>query len=145
VAWPEDTDNIAFLAADFDGNGTIDSGKELFGNYTRPGLALTGFTALGHIAFKEDGEPMFGEVNASNKIFAKLLLWNDRNRNGVSEPSELQPASNVLAGVSTGYFDSGKKDPDGNQFRFQGWARFKTNGGTAVRPVYDVQLAVQPE
>jgi hypothetical protein len=142
LGWPEDPDNVAFLAADFNGNGIIDNGKELLGNYTRYGLAATGFTALAQIAFNEDGEPKAGEVNATNKIFAKLLLWNDRNRNGLSEPSELQPASNYLLAVGTGYYNIGKKDTDGNKFRFKGWARFK-NG--VERPIYDVLLAVRPE
>jgi hypothetical protein len=138
LSWPEDTDRIAFLAADFNGNGTIDNGRELFGNFTRG--TFSGFTALADIAFKEDGEPPFGELNKSNKLFAKLLLWNDRNRNGVSEPSELQPASNVLLAVGLGYEQTGKKDPDGNEYRFKGWARYLDR---SERPIYDVFLAKQ--
>jgi len=141
VAWPIDTDRVAFLAIDENGNGMIDNGRELFGNATRPG-SMTGFDALGQIAFVEDGDRMFGELTSQNRVFSKLLLWNDRNRNGVSEPDELRPASDVLYAIGLGYTQTGRKDPDGNEYRFKGFARFKGQNGESVeRPIYDVYLA----
>ncbi len=86
VAWPSNGEAIQFLAFDKDGSGTIDGIDELFGNATRgsDGLgAANGFLALR----KEAGS---WALTRANPLFSKLLLWSDRNANGISEPGELR-------------------------------------------------------
>jgi len=116
VAWPTTTAN-AWLARDVNGNGSIDSGAELFGNATRlqrGGIARQGFEALEEFDVNRDGL-----VDATDPMFASLLLWFDLNRDGVSNPEELIPFSSRFTAISTDARESGKTDRYGNAFRFK--------------------------
>lgn len=146
-AWTMAGEEVAFLAYDADGNGTIDSGKELFGNNTVPGKP-NGFAALQALA----GNPG-GSLRPEHPFFARLLLWTDRNHNGVSEPSELRPASDLLGAIGLGYGLENRRDGNGNLFRYRGWV--STKGPKPLRdmepgerklhqkPAYDLLLCVQ--
>jgi len=154
TAWVTNGQNVAFLALDRDGNGMIDNGSELIGNYTLPGVS-NGFAALALLeAHNRDGV-----IDARDPLFAKLLLWRDANRNGVSEPRELEPAYKVLEAVGLGYYRNERVDQYGNEYRFTGFARRLRPGanGLAKRPagvvveddparefpIYDVFFAVR--
>ena len=138
VSWPEEASQFAFLAIDKNGDGIINSGAELFGDRTVAG-ADDGFSALLAMVREElGGDPPIAEVNESAALFARLLLWTDRNRDGVSQPGELRAAGEVLQAVGLGMTITGRKDPEGNQFRYKGWARYRDG---RVRKVYDVILA----
>jgi hypothetical protein len=80
-----------------------------------------GFEALHALS----GLQQVGTLDASNggELFASLLLWHDRNQNGLSEPGELTPASSVLEAIGLGYETRNRKDGAGNTFRYRGWAR----------------------
>jgi hypothetical protein len=135
IAWTEPGSNVGFLALDRNGNGTIDSGAELFGNSTllRDGTrALNGFEALADLDSNHDSR-----IDASDPAWPHLLLWLDANHDGSSSASELvsMPSSEVSA-ISTDYQRSGKKDRFGNEFRYKG--EFRT--GQAWRKCYDVYL-----
>ena len=98
----------AWLVLDRNGNGRIDSGRELFGvdtlitstqvidgvvTYT-PRHASNGFEALasldtGHGALGSAGYGD-GDFNASDAQFANLQVWRDLNSDGLSQTSELQ-------------------------------------------------------
>ena len=69
------------LALDKNGNGVIDSGKELFG--TQNG-ASDGFSELGK--YDENGD---GKIDKNDAIYYKLRVWQDLNQNGKSEEGEL--------------------------------------------------------
>jgi hypothetical protein len=140
VGWPEDGDAFAFLAYDKNGNGIIDNGSELLGNHFAPD-APSGFEAIQSL-IAAAGEPATGVLFESSPVFQKLLLWNDRNRNGVSEAGELRPATDILHAIGLGYSTTGRNDPDGNAYRFKSFAEFKSNGGYQQKPIYDVNLAV---
>lgn len=75
-----------FLAIDLNGNGIIDDGRELFGDYTMTprGKADNGFTALAQ--YDKTGK---GYIDAGDEIFSKLFVWQDENIDGVCESSEL--------------------------------------------------------
>ena len=115
VSWTELESEVAFLAFDRNANGKIDDGSELFGNNTIPGKG-NGFAALRAMA----GE--VGAVDASNGL-ALLVLWHDRNQDGVSQASELTPATAYLEAIGLGYTADERKDGNGNAFRYRGWAR----------------------
>jgi hypothetical protein len=153
IAWTEANAEVAFLALDRDGDGQITSGKELFGNHTLPGVP-NGFDALLKTAMEGNGGRVRGSIDVDDPLFGKLLLWTDRNHNGLSEPSELRLASEVLSEIGLGYQISPRRDRFGNQFRFQGWARLRTapgrNPATTVaeedkrrRAIWDVFFKVQ--
>ena len=78
---------------DRDANGTIDSGRELFGVDTllsgdpllgNAVYARTGFEALGTLDTNADG--LF---NASDTAFSQVRLWQDLNQDGISQSNEL--------------------------------------------------------
>ncbi|MFE8346222.1 MAG: calcium-binding protein [Xylella fastidiosa subsp. multiplex] len=76
-----------WLVLDGNGNGTIDSGRELFGTDTvkRNGqLATDGFDALRDVDSNQDGK-----IDAADRVFANLRIWRDLNQDGISQANEL--------------------------------------------------------
>jgi hypothetical protein len=118
---------VAFLARDLDGDGRITNGRELFGSFTVPGQK-NGFAALAELQFAESGVRR-GDVTAIDPMFAKLLLWTDRNHDGESEPDELQPFGDQFAAIGLGYFDHKRKDGFGNLFAYEGYVLTRTGPG----------------
>jgi hypothetical protein len=107
------------------GNGTVDSGQELFGNFTpQPvppaGEERNGFLALAEFDKAAKGGDSNGIINNRDAIFSSLALWQDVNHNGVSEAKELQtlPAQG-LAALDLKYKESKKTDGHGNQFKYR--------------------------
>ena len=145
VAWTTTGSDDAFLALDRNGNGLIDDGSELFGNHA-PALAAgpkfttpNGFEALRFIEGPSYGGGHRDEqINARDRVFGRLLLWTDRNHNGVSEPDELEGASGAgVQAIDTHYKTARRRDPHGNEFRQRAKATF-SDGADAF--VYDVWL-----
>lgn len=147
VAWTRAGSDDAFLALDRNGNGVIDNGAELFGNSTpvdtAPGAppAENGFEAL---KFAETnraygpGGVADGRIDGQDDVFGRLLLWTDRNHNGLSEPDELQRLSDSdLLAISTDYRASKRKDRHGNEFRLRGRGWWRDG---VMRPLFDVWL-----
>ncbi|WP_333878551.1 DUF6973 domain-containing protein [Methylobacter sp.] len=79
--------NDGLLVWDRNGNGTIDNGRELFGDSTIKSdgsLATGGFNALADLDSNHDGI-----VNAQDTDFAGLRVWRDLNQDGISQSNEL--------------------------------------------------------
>ena len=77
----------AFLVLDRNGNGLIDSGRELFGDATLKSngqLARDGFDALADLDGNADGQ-----ISTLDSAYARLKLWRDLNQDGVSQANEL--------------------------------------------------------
>jgi hypothetical protein len=81
-----------WLALDINSNGRIDDGKELFGSGTQLKGTLpldiraeNGFEALAQYDDNRDGK-----IDSQDRIFSKLILWEDRNSNGISESNEIK-------------------------------------------------------
>ena len=94
IGWTREGSDDAWLALDRNGNGTIDNGTELFGNYTQTRVgaatASNGFDALRFLHATSFGAASFdNEINASDAAFAQLLLWRDDNHDGISQREEL--------------------------------------------------------
>jgi len=93
----------AFLVLDRNGNGIIDDGTEMFGNYTLPNHD-NGFQALQTMARESYTGPTFpGVVNSDLPLFAQLLLWHDRNQDGISQSPELSRADALFSDIGLGY------------------------------------------
>ncbi|MCW5322943.1 calcium-binding protein [Verminephrobacter aporrectodeae subsp. tuberculatae] len=76
-----------WLVLDRNGNGTIDSGRELFGVDTLKSngqLASNGFDALKDLDANNDGK-----INSADSVFANLRVWRDLNQDGISQTEEL--------------------------------------------------------
>ncbi|WP_142700029.1 EF-hand domain-containing protein [Bdellovibrio sp. ZAP7] len=95
VYWPDAKSPGFFLAMDRDRNGKIDQKDELFGDNNS---AINGFESLKKLDSNHDGF-----IDAKDKDFAKLVLWNDENADGISQPRELTKAGLKLTRISLKY------------------------------------------
>jgi hypothetical protein len=136
IAWPEAGTEVAILALDVDGDGRITSGQEIFGSQTLAG-ARNGCNALTRL-FKSTGAPLSGSIRHGHVFYEQLLLWVDRNHNGVSEPEELRRARDLFTAIGLGYSGVGWRDGHGNRVRYEGWTELRTDGP-------DQQTAIEPE
>jgi hypothetical protein len=84
-----------------------------------------GFAAL----TLDAGGKFVTSVEDGHPLYDRLLLWTDRNHNGVSEPDELQPFKELYSSVSTAYSISQEKDKHGNAFLYVGTATLRTGPG----------------
>jgi hypothetical protein len=124
--WTARDSDDAFLALDRNRNGSIDSGSELFGNFTpvyfrRPlPTGANGFVVLKFFEDPANGATRAdGVITARDPGFRQLLLWRDSNHNGLSEPWELTAAMDAgLASIDAfNYRESRRRDRFGNEFR----------------------------
>ena len=101
TSWIDNND--AFIAIDKNNNGAIDNGSELFGNksisnnayaYTNPN-AKNGFENLKELDSNNDDI-----IDEKDKEFTNLLLWQDKNSNGISETDELIKLSDKVKSIN---------------------------------------------
>jgi hypothetical protein len=103
----------AFLARDLNGNGKIDDGSELFGQATR--LAGGGLPANGFVALKDLDSNGDDKFDAKDAAFKEILLWQDKNQNGISESSELIALAQEVKSIDLMFQATSITDMSGNR------------------------------
>ena len=142
MGWTRANDLVGFLVLDRNHNGVIDSGREMFGNYTPlegDQNPVNGFQAL---AFWDDpnaGGNGDGWIDPNDAVWASLRIWIDANHDGISQATEMIPLPALrITAISTSAYAEGRRDQYGNYFRLRG--QFIINGHP--RWAYDVYFIV---
>ncbi len=99
--WPEAGSKGAFIVIDRDGDGKITKANELFG--AEDGKFKNGFEALREFDSNKDGV-----IDSKDKDFNKLMLWFDKNGDGISQKDELVPLRTRIKSISLKYDASTK-------------------------------------
>lgn len=141
VSWTSIDSDDAWLVMDRNGNGAVDDGSEMFGNFTlQPPLQQgeqqkNGFRALALLDANRDGS-----VDKLDPEFEQLRLWRDIDHDGISLPDELfaLPALGV-EGLSVEYSPSTVVDQHGNRFVYRA-AVDPAPGSTVGMTAWDVWL-----
>jgi len=144
-AWTNPEFHNGWLALDRNHNGVIDDGSELFGSATpQPvppeGKLPNGFNALSIYDEPSNGGNNNGFIDPGDSIYDQLLVWDDDNHDGISQPSELKRLKDVgIYKIDLQYEESKRVDQFVNAFYYQARV-WDENGKRLGNRTYDVYL-----
>lgn len=134
TGWVDKSDGL--LVRDVNGDGKINDGSELFGDNTRLAngeLATSGIEALRDLDDNGDGV-----IDANDKAFAQLKVWQDKNGDGISSDDELMSLAELgIEKIDLNNKETVNKEVDGGIIKEQ--ATFiKTDG--SIHTLADVNF-----
>jgi hypothetical protein len=136
TGWVSAEDGL--LVWDRNENGTIDSGRELFGDQTllqNEQLAANGFAALAEWDGNSDGK-----IDASDSIWGSLKVWQDVDGDGFSSADELLAMSQAgVLSINLGYSAGSGPDANGNSAWLEGtFTRTDSTSGAMTDYLFEV-------
>lgn len=132
--WPEAGAPGFFVAIDRDGSGKIDQKDELFGDNAHE---VNGFEVLKKFDTNKDGV-----IDHKDKDFKKLVLWQDKNGDGISQANELIYLHKKITKISLNY-KKGDVQPIGLYAEAREHAEFWYKEGKKIKKgrIIDIWLA----
>jgi hypothetical protein len=145
-AWTEANSDDAWLVWDRDDDGAINDGSEMFGSATPQPHPPEGALRNGFLALAQYDDDHNDTIDATDAIFSKLRLWQDRDHDGKSQPMELHALPELgVAGIALIYAEDPEVDEYGNSFRYKA-AVYGTPGSPVGMIAWDVWLVgAEPE
>jgi len=144
IAWVGDPQD-AFLFRDLNGNGLVDDGGELFGNYTvllDGSNAAHGFEAIIELDLPGQAGNGDGVIDERDWGYHLLELWVDSNLNGISEAGELvNLTESPVRSISLNYHRNRRQDKFGNLLTY--WSKVRLVHGGKVLPSWAVDVFFQ--
>ena len=134
TGWVDKSDGL--LVRDVNGDGKINDGSELFGDNTHLAngeLATSGIEALRDLDDNGDGV-----IDANDKAFSELKVWQDKNGDGISSDDELMSLAELgIEKIDLNNKETINKEVDGGIIKEQ--ATFiKTDG--SIHTLADVNF-----
>lgn len=135
TGWVAPDDGL--VVRDLNNNGTIDSGRELFGDQTELAngtLATNGFTAIAALDSNADGA-----VTSADAAWGGLRVWKDADGDGHTDEGELLTMEQAgVAGINTAHTNPNQTDLSGNVLAQAGtFVRTDGSTGTAGSFLFD--------
>ncbi|RVU35463.1 hypothetical protein EOE67_13890 [Rheinheimera riviphila] len=136
TGWVKPDDGL--LVVDWNENGVIDSGKELFGDNTIVDVSYNGVERKAKDGFEAlkafdgndaNGQPWKGDgvIDAKDKIFSRLKVWQDLNQDGVTQQGELKTLAEL--GISSINLDNKNKGTTQHGNRVDSVSSFQFSDG----------------
>lgn len=138
IAWPDFSNESYFLAMDVKGDGKIESGRDLFGD-------INGYeNGFANLAFYDDNKD--GVIDETDKVFSKLLLWSDRNHDGISQKSEIKKIKDLgVTSISLTYKKETRYVGDSGKILGPGEFTYKDKKGSILKgSLWDVFVSAIP-
>jgi hypothetical protein len=143
TGWIGGYGGVGLLALDLNGNGSIDSGLELFGEGTRivgsGKKARDGYAALAQYDTNRDGV-----IDAKDPMYRKLVVWFDKNKDGQSDASELVSLASsgvTKIGLKFTKLTDAERFVNGNEIRYAAKFWGPSECGKAGCSSYDVYFS----
>lgn len=141
VGWTAPDYEDAFLWLDLNHNRQVDSGRELFGDFTRLPTgerAENGFEALAVYDLPEHGGNADGIISYGDLAYAHLRLWVDRSHDGIAQKGEVYTlAQRRVTEIHLRHESWGQRDGTGARMALRGTYVMQT-GGLAKYRIFDV-------